>query len=77
MVMFRQCSAIFVTHAKMTYGMRSVDDNAEKFVLAVKVFSADSIVRYREGDFNENVYIRGDGKEFRSPKSPTAVFRLK
>ena len=48
--------AMFVTHAKMTYGMRSVDDNAEKFVLAVKVFSADSIVRYREGDFNENVY---------------------
>ena len=67
--MYWQCSAMFVTHAKMTYGMRSVDDNAEKFVLAVKVFSADSIVRYREGDFNENVYIRGDGKEFRSEKT--------
>lgn len=63
-------------HAKMTYGMRSVDDNAEKFVLAVKVFSADSIVRYREGDFNENVYIRGDGKEFRSDKSAPTVKEL-
>lgn len=35
--MFRQCWAMFVTHAKMTYGMRSVDDNAEKFVAACGV----------------------------------------
>ena len=48
--------------------MRSVDDNAEKFILAVKVFSADSIVKYREGDFNENVYIRGDGNS--TPATP-------
>ena len=81
MVMFRQCwamywqcSAMFVTHAKITYGMRSVDDNAEKFVLAVKVFSADSIVRYREGDFNENVYIRGDGNS--TPATPEDIISL-
>ena len=61
-------------HAKMTYGMRSVDDNAEKFVLAVKVFSADSIVRYREGDFNENVYIRGDGNS--TPATPEDIISL-
>lgn len=35
--MYWQCSAMFVTHAKMTYGMRSVDDNAEKFVAACGV----------------------------------------
>ena len=58
----------------MTYGMRSVDDNAEKFVLAVKVFSADSIVRYREGDFNENVYIRGDGNS--TPATPEDIISL-
>lgn len=61
-------------HVKMTYGMRSVDDNAEKFVLAVKVFSADSIVRYREGDFNENVYIRGDGNS--TPATPEDIISL-
>ena len=61
-------------HAKITYGMRSVDDNAEKFVLAVKVFSADSIVRYREGDFNENVYIRGDGNS--TPATPEDIISL-
>lgn len=54
--------------------MRSVDDNAEKFVLAVKVFSADSIVRYREGDFNENVYIRGDGNS--TPATPEDIISL-
>ena len=29
--------------------MRSVDENAEHFVLAVNVIPADSIIRYREG----------------------------
>lgn len=39
--------------------LRSVDANAERFVLAVNVIQADSILRYREGDFNETVYIKG------------------
>jgi len=37
--------------------MRSVDSNAEHFVLAVKVAPADSVIRYREGDYNETVFI--------------------
>ena len=61
-------------HAKIAYGIRSVDDAAEKFVLAVKVFSADSIVRYREGDFNESVYIRGDGNS--TPATPEDIISL-
>ena len=40
-------------HAKIRYMMRSVDENAEHFVLGVYVAPADSVVRYREGDFNE------------------------
>ena len=48
-------------HAKYRYLMRSVDENAEKFVLALKVLPSDSIVRYREGDFNEAVFVKGDG----------------
>lgn len=48
-------------HVRIQYMLRSVDADAERFVLAVHVISADSIVRYREGDFNETVYIKGDG----------------
>ena len=48
-------------HVKIRYSMRSVDADAEKFVLAVKIAPAESVVRYREGDFNETVYIKGDG----------------
>ncbi len=48
-------------HVRIRYMMRSVDANAERFVLAVNVAPADSVVRYREGDFNEIVYIKGDG----------------
>ncbi len=48
-------------HAKISYMIRSVDDNAEYFVLAVKVAPSGSVVRYRDGDFNETVYVKGDG----------------
>ena len=48
-------------HVKISYMMRSVDAEAEHFVLAVKVMPAESVIRYKEGDFNETVYIKGDG----------------
>ena len=48
-------------HARIRYMLRSADDRAERFVLAVNVIPADSVVRYREGDFHETVYIKGDG----------------
>ena len=58
-------------HARVKYMMRSVDENAERFVLAVNVIPADSILRYREGDFNETVYIKGDGNT--PPASPEEI----
>ena len=58
-------------HTKVQYMMRSVDSNAERFVLAVKVNPADSVVRYREGDFNETVYIKGDGNT--TPATPEDI----
>ena len=61
-------------HARIQYMMRSVDENAEHFVLAVRVISADSIVRYREGDFNETVYIKGDGNT--PPATPEEIITL-
>ena len=44
-------------HVKLRYMMRSVDEKAEHFVLAVNVLKSESVVRYREGDFNEKVFI--------------------
>lgn len=61
-------------HVKISYMMRSVDEAAEKFVLAVHVAPSDSIVRYREGDFNETVYIKGDGNS--TPATPEDIISL-
>lgn len=61
-------------HARVQYMMRSVDANAERFVLAVNVIQADSILRYREGDFNETVYIKGDG--YTPPATPEEIIAL-
>ncbi len=61
-------------HARIRYMMRSVDANAERFVLAVSVAPADSVVRYREGDFNETVYIKGDGNS--TPATPEDIISL-
>ena len=61
-------------HARVQYMLRSVDANAERFVLAVNVIQADSILRYREGDFNETVYIKGDGNT--PPATPEEIIAL-
>lgn len=41
--------------------MRSVDDSAERFVLGIKVYSSDSVVRWRDSDFSETIYVKNDG----------------
>lgn len=61
-------------HVKVTYMMRSVDDNAERFVLAVKVAPGESVIRYREGDYNETVYVKGDGNA--TPATPEEIISL-
>ena len=61
-------------HVKVRYMMRSVDANAEHFVLAVYVYKAESVVRYREGDFNEKVFVKGDGNA--TPASPEEIISL-
>lgn len=61
-------------HVKITYMMRSVDDNAERFVLAVKVAPAESVIRYREGDYNETVYVKEDGNA--TPATPEEIISL-
>lgn len=54
--------------------MRSVDEKAERFVLGVNVIPADSILRYREGDYNEKVYTKGDGNAL--PATPEEIIAL-
>lgn len=61
-------------HAKINYTMTSTDDIAEHFVLAVKVAPSNSVVRYRDGDFNETVYIKGDANA--TPTSPEDIIAL-
>lgn len=61
-------------HIKYSYMMRSVDDNADRFVLVMKVLPSESVVRYREGDFNEIVYVKGDGNS--TPATPEEIISL-
>ena len=61
-------------HARVQYSMRSVDDKAEHFVLGVHVMPADSILRYREGDYNEKVFTKGDG--YALPATPEEIIAL-
>lgn len=61
-------------HVKVKYMMRSVDAEAEHFVLAIRVMPAESVIRYREGDFNETVYIKGDGNA--TPATPEEIISL-
>lgn len=61
-------------HVRISYMMRSVDAEAEHFVLAVNVAVSDSIVRYREGDYNEKVFVRGDGNA--TPATPEEIISL-
>ncbi len=61
-------------HARISYVMRSIDESADHFVLGIKVMPAESVVRYREGDFSETVYIRGNGNS--TPTTPEDIISL-
>jgi predicted HTH transcriptional regulator len=61
-------------HVKVSYMMRSVDANAEHFVLAINVAPAESVIRYREGDYNEKVFVKGDGNA--TPATPEEIISL-
>ena len=61
-------------HARYQFLLRSTDANAEHFVLGVKVNPADSILRYKEGDFNETVYVKGNGNT--PPATPEEIIAL-
>ena len=42
--------------------------------MAVKVTAAESVIRYREGDYNETVFVKGDGNA--TPATPEEIISL-
>lgn len=61
-------------HIRYESCTESVDKDAEHFLLVVKVYPSDSIVRYREGAFNEIVYVKGDANSV--PANPEEIAAL-
>lgn len=61
-------------HVKISYMLRSVDAEAEHFVLAINVHPAESVIRYRDGDYNEKVFVKGDGNA--TPATPEEIISL-
>ena len=65
--MYWQCSAMFVTHAKMTYGMRSVDDKEK-----LKNFSAsETLILFKPYEkpleiIQENLRLRNQYNQLKS-----------
>ncbi|MGN0907086.1 MAG: RNA-binding domain-containing protein [Bullifex sp.] len=61
-------------HIRIRYMLRSTDEEAERFVLAIIVKASDSVVRYREGDYSEIVYVKGNGNA--TPATPEEIISL-
>lgn len=61
-------------HISISYLLNSVDKDAEKYILGIKVEPSDSIVIYKDGDFNETVYVKGDGNV--TPATPKEIISL-
>lgn len=61
-------------HIKYKTSLRNIDDELDRFVMAVSVSSSDSIVRYKSGDFNETVYVKGDANS--TPATPEEIIAL-
>ncbi len=60
--------------AKISFLLRNVDDSMQAFVLAIKVAKSESLVRYKSGDYNEQVFIRQDGSS--TPANPEEIIAL-
>lgn len=61
-------------HARISFSMKKVDEEKDRYVLALRTFPSESLVKYREGDFDEKVYIRRDGST--SPASAEDIISL-
>ncbi len=63
-----------IPKAKISYLLRNVDDKMGSFVLGIKVSPSESLVRYRSGDYNNEVFIRQDGST--TAASPEDIIAL-
>ena len=48
-------------HARLDFSFIDVPDQAERYVLSIYVYKSESILRYKDGDFDEKVFVRKDG----------------
>lgn len=63
-----------IPKAKISYLLRNIDDRLGTFVLGIKVSPSESLVRYRSGDYNNEVFIRQDGST--TPAGPEDIIAL-
>lgn len=63
-----------IPHVKLDFSLKSLNDVEDRYVLIVKVYPSNSIVRYKEGDYKEIVFIKGDGNS--SPATPEEIISL-
>lgn len=59
---------------KFNFQPKSIDETQKRFVLAVKVESAEEMVVYDNGDYNKIVFIRKDGQSV--PASPREIVEV-
>ena len=59
---------------KYQFFPRNVDDNLQKFILAIAVDPSEEIIVYDNGDYNKIVYLRKDGQSV--PASPQEIIQL-
>ena len=65
--------AIF-PHVKYRISLIGIDENEEKYLVSIYVKPSDGIVRYRDGDFNEKVFVKADASA--PPASPEEIIAL-
>ena len=61
-------------HIRYSFSEESIDPCCEKFVLLVRVFPSNGLVRYRSGDFSEKVFIKGNANS--RPAYPEEIIEL-
>lgn len=59
---------------KYKFDAVSVDEECEKFILVVKISPSEGIARYHEGDYKNEVFVKGDANSL--PATPEEIIAL-
>lgn len=61
-------------HAKFDFSFYSVTTDLEKYVLCINVRPSEYLTRFKDGDYNEKVFIKGDANS--TPATPEEIIAL-